>query len=131
MAGGSWEYTAAYVNNSSAQSSTYITSLRTAAGNTATEKYVDVYNATDDDTNSANYTENADKYGDAVYETSYAGTKSTSWQKDCSGFPSSSYPVFGRGGHCGNGTNAGLFCFDNDFGGGYSTSSFRPVCVPQ
>lgn len=130
MAGGSWEYTAAYVNNSSAQSSTYITNIRTVVENPATEKYVDVYDATTDDTKPANYTENANKYGDAVYETSYAGSENTSWQKDYSYFPYSRYPVFARGGDYLDGTDAGVFSFKGYNGNGVSYISFRPVCLP-
>ena len=82
------------------------------------QKYIDVYESY-----------NSPRFGDAVLETSSRSSGSTSWFSDSSGFVNSYYPVFGRGGYYGNGSNAGLFYFYVNNGNGDSSYGFRPVCV--
>ena len=111
MSGGAYEYVAAcytgYTNELTANTDTaYI------------NKYIDVYESY-----------NSPRFGDAVLETSSRSSGSTSWFSDSSGFVSSYYPVFGRGGGYDNGSGAGLFNFGYDNGGSYYYSGFRPVCV--
>ena len=107
MSGGAYEYTAAYIDNGHSNLTTYCSSLKIAA-----EKYKDRYAYGSPDNQANNYTANASRYGDAVYETSTSGTGATSWFSDYSYFPSSSAPVFRRGGYYDDGTYAGLFNFN-------------------
>ena len=111
MSGGAYEYVAAcytgYTNELTANTDTaYI------------NKYIDVYESY-----------NSPRFGDAVLETSSRSSGSTSWFSDYSYFVFSDYPVFRRGGGYGNGSDAGLFGFNNYDGNGGSLSGFRPVCV--
>ncbi|MEG0511018.1 MAG: hypothetical protein RR664_07080, partial [Clostridia bacterium] len=77
-------------------------------------------------TREANYAANADKYGDAQYEVSSNGVSSpTGWSDGYSNFPSSTYPVFSRGGRYGNGSNAGVFAFGLNTGQPYSYYCWR------
>ena len=46
-----------------------------------------------------------------------------------SNFPNTSNPFFKRGGNYNNGTNAGVFYFNNNNGNSNSNNSFRPVLV--
>ena len=112
MSGGAYEYVAGCYTNKT----NYLTD------NTDTSyqnKYIDVYSRYDNS-----------KYGDAVYETSSSSSSSNSWFSDYSYFVDSSNPVFLRGGHCSNGSDAGLFYFDSIGGSAsYSLRGFRPVCV--
>ena len=106
MSGGAWEYVAACYKGCTGK----------LTNNAEYLKYIDVYDKYD-----------SSKFGDAVFETSFKSSGSTSWFSDYSDFVNSSYPVFGRGGGCGNGSNAGLFYFNSNYGG--SAGGFRPVCV--
>ena len=94
MSGGSFEYVAAYVNNGNISLTSYGSSL--INGNSKTKN---VYSKASSDSNENNYNANFSKYGDAVYETSMSGSRSTSWYDDYSGFPNTSYPFFIRGGY--------------------------------
>ena len=136
MSGGSWEYVAAYVNNSYIQSGegdTYTNAQSLIdsvnAGNT---KYADVYSIGSSDSRDNNYTASdpsTGHYGDAVWETSSnASYSSDGWYSDNTLFPSASSPFFTHGGYYGYATGAGTFCFDDD-NGYYWDVSFR-VVVP-
>ena len=125
MSGGAWEYVAAYVNNGDFNLKNYGSSL--VNGDAKTKN---VYSKGSSDSRDNNYSANSGKYGDAVYETSANGnSSSSSWYGDYSGFPYASVPFFRRGGSYVNGTNAGVFYFDNIYGDSYSDNSFRPVLV--
>ena len=125
MSGGAWEYVAGYVNNGNGNLTSYGSSL--VNGDAKTKN---VYTKASTDNNTNNYNQNASKYGDAVYETSANGnTSNGSWYGDFSYFPSASYPFFLRGGHCGDGSGAGVFAFYDVNGGNISNVSFRPVLV--
>ena len=124
MSGGAWEYVAGYVNNGNGNLTSYGSSL--VNGDAKTKN---VYSKASSDNNTNNYNANSGKYGDAVYETSANGNSSNgSWYGDCSYFPYTSYPFFGRGGFYGYGPNAGVFAFSY-FNGYNSYVSFRPVLV--
>ena len=124
MSGGAWEYVAGYVNNGHGNLTNYGSSL--VNGDAKTKN---VYSKASSDSYENNYNANSSKYGDAVYETSTNGSGSTSWYGDDSYFPGSSNPFFLRGGYYNDGTNAGVFCFNNDNGNGDGSFSFRPVLV--
>ena len=125
MVGGGWDYVAGILSSYKTKSDNY------DFNNSATypDKYFDWY-AGDSNDRDANYNENTNKYGDAVYETSKSGTSiSTSWDSSYSYFTFSNNPVFGRGGHASNGSSAGVFAFSNFTGGARSDNSFRPVVL--
>ncbi len=125
MSGGAWEYVAAYVDNGNSSLSTYGQSIINAD-----IKYKDVYSKGSSDTRSNNYEANANKYGDAVYETSSSYESSNSWYGDRSWMTYSSSPWFHRGGSYNIGSNAGAFNFNSSNGQAYSSYNFRPVVVP-
>ena len=86
-------------------------------------KYYDKYMGTDSSSDFTKY-----HLGDATKET--LKTKSNgenSWYGDYSYYVYSSRPWVGRGGVYNNGTNAGLFGFDNLVGDSYNYGSFRVV----
>ena len=65
-----------------------------------------------------------------VYETSSSGNSGTgSWGSSASVFPSSSHPVFGRGGRANYGSDAGVFAFSHGTGEALTFYSFRPVVL--
>ena len=122
MAGGAWEYVAGIYTAGLSNDN------RSKLWDNNNSKYVDQY--TKNTGEQSNYYGNTDKYGDAVYETSSSGSSSTgSWDSSNSNFPSSSYPVFVRGGHAFSVSNAGVFAFDINTGGANTYISFRPVVL--
>ena len=126
MSGGAWEYTAAYVNNGNGNLTSYGASLV----NNTNGRYKNVYSKGSSDSYEPNYQANKGRYGDAVYETSTAGSGTTSWYDDYSFFPFTSHPFFFRGGYCGSGSTAGAFSFHGHTGISYSHIGFRPVLAP-
>ena len=111
MSGGAYEYVAACYKG-------YTNKLTANTDTTYINKYIDVY----DDYAST-------KYGDAVFETSFSSSGSTSWFSDYSLFVNSIYPVFERGGGYGSNASAGLFFFGAGVGVSRNWSGFRPVCI--
>ncbi len=126
MSGGAWEYIAAYVDNGVSDLTEYGQNIINAD-----IKYKDVYIVGASDSTSSNYEANANKYGDAVYETSEGYQFFNSWYEDWSDMPYSSSPWFLRGGLHDFSTEAGAFNFYYSAGSGdaYSSQSFRPVVV--
>ena len=131
MSGGAWEYVAGYVNNGNSSLTSYGSSLV----NSTDAKTKNVYSVGGSDSQSNNYNANAGVYGDAVYETSsgtYNGSGTStnqSWYGDYSNFPYSSAPFFIRGGIFNDGSDAGVFFFNNNGGTASSDRSFRLVLV--
>ena len=122
MSGGAYEYTAAISDN--------IISSLTASGYSLYTGIKDCYQTGSGDTSIANYNANIGKIkGSAVYETSTAGTGSTSWYGDNSNMPYSNAPVFLRGGCFNSTSKAGIFAFDFKNGYAYSDVGFRPALV--
>lgn len=127
MAGGAWEYVAGIYKGTTSDNLGNDTN-RSNLWDSNNLKYVDQYTETTD--SQSTYYGNTNKYGDAVYETSSSGDGDTgSWDSSYSIFPSSSYPVFVRGGHAYYGSYAGVFAFVNHTGGASSSGSFRPVVL--
>jgi|GEM_PF-946416 len=129
MSGGATEYTASYVTTTDANLITFGSSLVNA-----NSKYKDVYNTGTNYNDASFFSENLDKIGDAIYETSSGTGSSTSWYTTYSNIPFGYYPFFSRGGLKYSSTDAGIFSFgssdgydDNDWGGNYNTQGFRPV----
>ena len=81
-------------------------------------------------TNEANYKKNT-KYGDAIKETSTAGTENTSWNGDYSYFAGLYGPFFVRGGAYWDRSGAGLFSFGRAGGHSNYSNGFRSVLVAQ
>ena len=70
------------------------------------------------------------KYYNLYTGTSYTGhalTETKNWYSDAAYFVDSSYPWFRRGGHYGNGTQSGVFYFNNINGNSDSDGSSRLV----
>jgi hypothetical protein len=85
---------------------------------------------TNDKGSTANYSKNS-VIGDAVKETSTAGTGSTSWYGSYSCFAENSAPFLERGGVLNNGSKAGWFSLYESDGGSGFTCGFRPVLVAK
>jgi hypothetical protein len=124
MSGGAWEYVSAYADNSHTNLTTYGNSAY-AADN----KYKNVYSVASTDSESNNYAVAISSKGDAIYETSSAGSGTTSWYSDYSYMTRTDSPWFSRGGDCNNGFYAGSFFFYNRIGNAGGYIGFRPVLV--
>ena len=144
MSGGTWERSASLVNNGNSRLNEFGSSLMYSLKDGKSSEYVTVYETdtsvdntgvswTDENllkTNEANYKKNT-KYGDAIKETSTAGTGNTSWNGDYSYFAGLYYPFFVRGGYCWDRSGAGLFYFGRCDGGSSYYAGFRSVLVAQ
>ena len=144
MSGGTWERSASLVNNGNSRLNEFGSSLMYSLKDGKSSEYVTVYETdtsvdntgvswTDENllkTNEANYKKNT-KYGDAIKETSTAGTGQTSWHSDYSYFAGLYYPFFVRGGLFWDRSGAGLFCFSRNAGNSHYGNGFRSVLVAQ
>ena len=140
MSGGTWERTAALVNNGNENLAKYGQSLLSALKNGKSTKYVTVYphdasvdktGANIDTASAANWKVNTKIYGDGIRETSTGGTLKTSWYGDYSYYPAVSIPFSHRGGYCWDTDGAGLFYFNRSTGGSPFGNGFRSVLVAQ
>ncbi len=133
MAGGSWEHVAAYVDSTKGGivSNSYLTSESYGkALYEAEDKYKDVYVVAKSDGRVRNYSANADKYGDGIFETSYTSYDGTSylnsgWYQDRSDYAYSNEPFFYRGSHYSHKSNAGIYSFGSGPGLSDSGDGFR------
>ena len=144
MSGGTWERSASLVNNGNSRLNEFGSSLMYSLKDGKSSEYVTVYETdtsvdntgvswTDENllkTNEANYKKNT-KYGDAIKETSTAGTGNTSWNGDYSYFAGLSGPFFARGGIYWDRSGAGLFSFYRNGGNSHYSGGFRSVLVAQ
>lgn len=88
-------------------------------------KYYDSYTYNTNETTHAR-----GKLGDATKETlKTIGNKTGGWYDNYSYFPYSTYSWFLRGGSFGNGSNAGVFAFNDNIGGAINVYSTRAVLV--
>ena len=139
MSGGTWERSAAIVNNGndSGNLNTYGKAIMNALNNGKSSEYVTVYPTGEskgqslDDASKSNYAANTKIYGDAIRETSTAGLGQTLWYSDCSYFVGAGAPFFARGGDCWSTGGAGLFYFSRSNGGSSYGGGFRSVLVAQ
>lgn len=142
MSGGLWEYCTAYIATghanlkSNGKSVTYETVNNSDVLKTQSTKYTTVYpynnpeHSTFATAQQQNYSQNTKIYGDAVRETSNAGTGNNSWNGDYSLFVAQNYTFIQPGGGWGTGNNQqGLFCFGREIGDALYDSGFRPVLV--
>lgn len=124
MAGGSWEYMASFLGNGTSAAAT------TMLGKTnAKKEYMELYNGNGaSSAMQANYEANSQNYGDAIYETSSAGTSYNSWNVEYSSFPYLTSPLFYRGGtHYGS--YSGAFAFSCASGRSAASYCFRAVAL--
>ena len=105
MSGGNCEMTAAYVNNGNISLQAYGNSIVEAES-----KYKNVYEQGEIDKQQLNYEASANKYGDAIYETSYREAY-LSWYGDFAYFPFLDITFFARGGTSEDSNTAGIFAF--------------------
>ena len=139
MSGGTWERTAAIVNNGndSGNLNTYGKAIMNALNNGKSSEYVTVYPTGEskgqslDDASKSNYAANTKIYGDAIRETSTAGLGQTSWYSDYSYFVGAYGSFFGRGGRYWSTNATGLFYFGRNDGDSSYGSGFRSVLVAQ
>ena len=141
MSGGTWERTAAIVNNGndSGNLNTYGKAIMNALNNGKSSEYVTVYPTGEskgqslDDASKSNYTANKNIkiYGDAIRETSTEGIGQTSLYSDYSYFVGAYNPFFVRGGGYWTTSGAGLFCFIRANGCSDYDGGFRSVLVAQ
>ena len=134
MSGGAWEHVAAYLANSNGNLTTNGSALVASA---VADKYRDIYETGITDDYQLNYARTAERYGDALFETSGAagywngssnvGYYTHGWNGDHSAFPYSSYPFFSRGGHYASGSTTGVFAFTVYTGSAYANHGFRSV----
>ena len=159
MAGGAWEYMANSIEEGNAGTQAdQIAALKKYEPKFATiykgKSEDGKINNTDGTTSDdglgrlANYKANKNMYGDALWETSNANQKGSkddkkeildsdgekynagsSWNNDYSDFPRRVNPFFVRGGGFHSGSNAGVFCFHYDNGGGSNNRGFRVVAL--
>ena len=114
LSGCVWERTAAYIANENEHLNIYGSSYTTLKTST---KYATVYpyNASND-SNANNWTAYKNSsygYGDAILETSTAGSESTSWNGGYSAFVSADCPFFIWSGSYSHVEHAGIFAFAN------------------
>ena len=137
MSGGTWERSAAIVNNGNGNLNTYGKAIMNALNNGKSSEYVTVYPKGEtsgqslDDASNSNYAVNTKIYGDAIRETSTAGLGQTSWYSDYSIFVGAYGPFFNRGGGYLNTSGAGLFYFSRADGNSNYNDGFRSVLVAQ
>ena len=135
MSGGTWERTAAYINNSLGKGcrDTFGASVTSEGKST---KYTTLYLSnettstdTSDKRSQINYNMNNKIYGDAIRETSTKDTGTTSWYSDGSYFPEGYDPFFDRGGRFDNEKSAGLFYFGRPDGNSGYGNGFRVTLI--
>jgi Tfp pilus assembly protein PilE len=124
MSGGSWDHTSGYVDNKLSNLSIYANNLLTAD-----LKYKDVYQVGIADTKPDNYSSAIGIKGDAIYETSTAGTGNTSWFGIHSIMPDSTVQMFLRGTCFDYSTTSGIFAFSDAPADPSTRWGFRPVLV--
>ena len=138
MSGGTWERSAAIVNNGNGNLTTYGKSLMNSLINGKNSQYVTVYpfdstidknDANIDTTSAANYAKNTQIYGDGIRETSTAGTRNVSWFTNYSYYPAVNALFINRGSVLWDNGNAGLFSFYRSYGNSNNGNGFRPVLV--
>ncbi len=148
MSGGTWERTTGYIANESASLEDYGKSMTYEGNNlkTISTKYSTVYphnsetdrpdiiDASGSSTNiniasNNNWIANRLIYGDAIRETSTAGTGNNQWYDDGSYFPGLYTSFTIRGGSFYNGEGAGLLYFARRDGGSDFSGGFRATVV--
>ena len=130
MSGGSWEYVMGN-KSSTADSYTFYPRISGFASswysNYSNQKYINTYANGSTNTDQTAY--NRARLGDATGEVVLSTGGSGGWYNDYAIFPSSGYPWFGRGGHYGTGSYAGVLGFIYIDGSASSNYSARAALV--
>jgi uncharacterized membrane protein YjjB (DUF3815 family) len=121
MAGGNWEFVAAYPNNGNSNLTANASALYNAPA-----QYKDVYTASPD-TDASNYANAATMYGDAIYETSASYSAETAWYGGYSYMIYGSQIAFVRGGVYAAPTLSSQFSTNVYAGVASGMHGFRPV----
>ncbi len=124
MSGGSWEYMAAYIEETAKSSG-----MDSIITNEIYNKYLDKYLKSSNET-SYKYRILGDSTGELGPFWSSSGYYQSTWYADYSYFVEPSYPWFDRGGNYSNTTRAGQFDFYRSSGGAYSNNGSRLVLKP-
>ena len=95
----------------------------------AENKYKNVYAVSSNDAEQTNYLLTISSKGDALYETSNAGTGAGGWYNDYSYMVRVELTYFGRGGFYTYGSNSGSFYFGRGDGAPTDNGGFRPVLL--
>ena len=125
MSGGANEYVMGTYDNDDSYGNSANSGFDSSTNPLPDSKYYDNYDSTQfTGTESTNFTlcTLATCGGHALNETK-------SWYSDYTGFVFSGYPWFSRGGYYSNGSNAGVFYANLNFGSSYSYFSFRLVLL--
>lgn len=131
--GGAFEFISAYILNSEAQAlrNVYGSSFATATKST---EYLTIYphNAASDTAidnwNAYNNNYRGKRFGDAIFETSSAGSGNNAWNSDSCVYPYSELSFFVRGGEYNYTDNAsGIFMFGRAKGSGDVGYAFRTI----
>ena len=137
MSGGTWERSAAIVNNGNGNLNTYGKAIMNALNNGKSSEYVTVYPKGEtsgqslDDASKSNYAANTKIYGDAIAETSTSGIGNSAWFGNVTHFPALHYTFFVRGGNFMDKSNDGMFLFGHHEGWGMNHDGFRAVLVKK
>ena len=137
LAGGSWEFISAYIDNGYYGLKDNGGSLDTDLYGSKNSKYKTVYpNEPNDDGDDylEEYAINnfllAYRYrGDAIFETSDSGFGNDSFDNNTAYFIQGDIPYLIRGGDYNSGIGAGVFSYNGYSGAGNSTESFRVVLI--
>ncbi len=124
MSGGSWEYMAAYIEETAKSSG-----MDSIITNSTYNKYLDKYSKSVTSNRSYKYRILGDATGELGpfwYNEYYQST----WYADNSLFVEPTYPWFFRGGYYSDATPAGQFYFNRQTGEAYSYTGFRLVLKP-
>ena len=126
MAGGAFETVAAYVNNSFIQDTNSEQYKNGEEIINSSKRYKEVYNVAEEDSRDNNYLENANVYGDAIYETSSSGNSGfNSWFEGYSYSPSTNTPFYVRGGGYNIGASTSIFAFSPTAGANGKNGAIR------
>ena len=132
MSGGLWERNASYINNGNQYLEKYGASV--VIGKDKSTKYATVYPYSDvgadgNEKAATNYKLNDKIYGDSISETSSEGKGNSSWYGSYSYYPEGVSAFFSYGGHCCDGSNAGLSAFYSFYGDAYWRHGYRCILV--
>ena len=121
MSGGSWEYVAAYLNETSSAEH-YGNSLINAQSYNK-----NVYQVGQENTKISHYEANSNVYGDAMYETSNGAQQNNAWYSNNTEFADTASIFFLRGGMYNSG--AGVYSFSSTTNAVNAKYSFRPTLI--
>ena len=137
LSGGTWERTAAIINNDNENLNKFGQSLKEDLKEGKSSRYITVYNIAENDNQKLdearmkNYLSNAKIYGDAIAETSTSGIGNSAWFGNVTHFPALHYTFFVRGGNFMDKSNDGMFLFGHHEGWCMSHDGFRAVLVKK